>query len=390
MNDHNTLNGANHLPQSGKSSIQNRVNTNGGSMNIKHTNGFNSNGLNSNGLNGNGHHTVVYNPNGTHGTAAPALTPSAQQTLSPRRYYDADFVVTEAYRASLPDLQNGPASLIQGSAVAIQQVGIHNFRLPLRYASRDGQPMTLETSVTGTVSLEAHKKGINMSRVMRTFYEYKDELFDLDLLDAILQDYRRSLGSLEAYLILRFNYPILNESLRSGLFGYQYYQVALEARMDRYGAVRKLIHFDFVYSSTCPCSYELSQHAILERGIAAVPHSQRSVARVSVELNDFLWIEDLRDLCLDALKTETQVMVKREDEQAFAELNAAYLKFVEDAVRLLHEKLDPDPRIKDFKIVASHQESLHSHDAVSVLVKGIPGGFTPEVDPSVFATLIHR
>ena len=62
----------------------------------------------------------------------------------------------------------------------------------------------------------------------------------------------------------------------------------------------------------------------------------------------------------------------------------------EDAVRLLHEQLDPEPRIKDFKIIASHQESLHSHDAISVLVKGVRGGFTPEVDPSVFATLIHR
>ena len=327
--------------------------------------------------NGNGHITLN----------SPALAPERRQ---PRRHYDAGFTVTDEYRASLPDLQNGPASLIQGSPVAIQQVGIHNFRLPLRFLNRDGAPLMLETSVTGTVSLEAHKKGINMSRVMRTFYEHQEELFSLDLLENILHDYRTSLGSLEAYLILRFNYPMVNESLRSGLTGYQYYQVALEARMDRAGAVRKFIRFDFVYSSTCPCSYELSQHAIQERNIAAVPHSQRSVARVSVELSDFLWIEDLRDLCLEALKTETQVMVKREDEQAFAELNAAYLKFVEDAVRLLHEQLDPDPRIKDFKVVASHQESLHSHDAVSVLVKGVRGGFTPEIDPSVFATLIHR
>ena len=298
--------------------------------------------------------------------ASPLLTAARSQ---PVREYDPDFVVTDAYRDSLPDLQNGPASLIQGSPVAIQQVGIHNFRLPLRYASRTGEPLLLETSVTGTVSLEAHKKGINMSRVMRTFYEHKDETFDLDLLETLLLDYRTSLGSLDAYLILRFNYPMVNESLRSGLAGYQYYQVALEARMDRAGIVRKFIHFDFVYSSTCPCSYELSQPAIQERGIAAVPHSQRSVA---------------------ALHTETQVMVKREDEQAFAELNAAYLKFVEDAVRLLHEQLDPEPRIKDFKIIASHQESLHSHDAVSVLVKGVHGGFTPEVDPQIFATMIHR
>jgi GTP cyclohydrolase I len=357
--------------------------------NGNHTNGHNGhNGHNgSNGHNGhNGHNGVA-----TLTMTPPILTPDVLPVReSPRRHYDTDFVVTDAYRESLPDLQNGPASLIQGSPVAIQQVGIHNFRLPLRYASRTGEPLLLETSVTGTVSLEAHKKGINMSRVMRTFYEHKDDTFDLDRLEEILHDYRTSLGSLDAHLILRFNYPMVNESLRSGLFGYQYYQVALEARMDRFGAVRRFIHFDFVYSSTCPCSYELAQHAILERNIAAAPHSQRSVARVSVELNGFLWIEELRDLCLAALHTETQVMVKREDEQAFAELNAAYLKFVEDAVRLLHEQLDPEPRIKDFKVIASHQESLHSHDAISVLVKGVRGGFTPEVDPSVFATLIHR
>ena len=350
-------------------------------------NGSNGRYANGNGHNGNGHNGNGRNGNG-HVIAPPVLL--APERVAPLRYYDTNFAVTDEYRAGLPDLQNGPASLIQGSPVAIQQVGIHNFRLPLRFLNRDGAPLMLETSVTGTVSLEAHKKGINMSRVMRTFYEHQESLFSLDLLESILHDYRTSLDSLDAHLTLRFNYPMVNESLRSGLAGYQYYQVALEARMDRAGVVRKFIHFDFVYSSTCPCSYELSQHAIMERNIAAVPHSQRSVARVSVELNDFLWIEDLRDLCLEALKTETQVMVKREDEQAFAELNAAYLKFVEDAVRLLHEQLDPDARIKDFKVVASHQESLHSHDAVSVLVKGVRGGFTPEIDPSVFATLIHR
>jgi len=60
------------------------------------------------------------------------------------------------------------------------------------------------------------------------------------------------------------------------------------------------------------------------------------VARVSVELTEdgCLWFEDLIDLCRKAVATETQVMVKREDEQAFAELNAANPIFVEDAARL--------------------------------------------------------
>ena len=108
--------------------------------------------------------------------------------------------------------------------MASRESGIHNSRRPLRDASRTGEPLLLETSVTGTVSLEAHKKGINMSRVMRTFYEHQEELFSLDLLENILHDYRTSLGSLEAHLILRFNYLLVTESLRSGLTRYKSYQ----------------------------------------------------------------------------------------------------------------------------------------------------------------------
>jgi GTP cyclohydrolase I len=132
------------------------------------------------------------------------------------------------------------------------------------------------------------------------------------------------------------------------------------------------VHLDYVYSSTCPCSLELSEHARATRNQLATPHSQRSVARISVELAEgqgCLWFEDLIDMARAAVPTETQVMVKREDEQAFAELNAANPIFVEDAARLFAEQLQ-DARVGDFRIVASHQESLHSHDAVSVLTEG--------------------
>ena len=338
----------------------------------------------------NGNHGNGSARNGSAPNGSPLAAVAAPAALGPMRFYDPSFTVTPAYKDSLPDLQNGPVSLIQGKPVAIQQVGIHNFRLPLQFKTKHGAPITLETSVTGTVSLDAHKKGINMSRIMRTFYEYSGRTFSLDMLEEVLRGYQENLESVGARLILRFSYPIENQSLRSGLSGFQYYDVAFEGRMDNQGRIHKYIHFDFVYSSACPCSYELSQHAIETRGVAAVPHSQRSVARVSVELNDFLWIEDLRDLCLTALQTETQVMVKREDEQAFAELNAAYLKFVEDAVRLLYEQLVDDTRIRDFKVVASHQESLHSHDAVSVIVKGVPGGFSADIEPATMTSMIHK
>jgi GTP cyclohydrolase I len=291
-----------------------------------------------------------------------------------KRVYDPSFVVTEDYRNSLPDLQNGPASLIEGANVPIQQVGISNFRLPLRYPTRSGDTLLLETSVDGYVGLDAGKKGINMSRIMRSFYKFKDELFHQDVLEYVLRMYKEDLKAKSAYVQLSVNYPMLKPSLRSENEGYQYYAVSHEGVMDESGKFRRYMHMEFVYSSACPCSFELAEHARETRNVAAIPHSQRSVAYITLELNEAIFVEDLVDLSLDALQTETQVMVRREDEQAFAELNGAYQKFVEDAARLMYDKLNPHPAVKDFVVRCVHMESLHSHDAVSRICKGVPGG----------------
>lgn len=305
------------------------------------------------------------------------------------RGYESGFRPDAAYLADMPDLQNGPAALIKGARVQIQHVGISNFRLPIRYRVRGGGEVQLETSVTGSVSLEADRKGINMSRIMRSFYQHAEKHFSAEVIQGVLDSYVADLDSFDARIQMRFRYPMLRPSLRSGLEGYQYYEVALEVvRSGR--SSRRILHLDYVYSSTCPCSLELSEHAREARGRIAVPHAQRSVARVSVELSgtERLWFEDLVDLCARAIPTETQVMVKREDEQAFAELSGANPIFVEDAVRLLCAELEAEARIGDFRVVASHQESLHSHDAVSILTRGATFQQS-SYDPRLFDTLYH-
>jgi GTP cyclohydrolase I len=295
------------------------------------------------------------------------------------RAYDPKFRVTPAYRAELPDMMHA-VDAIEGAKVPIQQVGVANFRLPIKVRTKRGEVLTLEASVTGTVSLEAELKGINMGRIVRSFYDHQDGIFTLEWLGRILRAYLHRIKSKEARLNVGFSYPLRQRSLRSGLVGWQYYRAALEGALTHTGRYRRFLHFDFVYSSACPCSAELAEHAEDRRGVYSIPHSQRSKARVSVEIaaGRKLAIEDLQAHCLRALKTETQVMVKREDEQAFAELNGAYVKFVEDAARLLYHELNRDARIKDFQVACAHLESLHSHDAVSVICKGVPGGFTAD------------
>jgi len=301
--------------------------------------------------------------------------------------YDFDYKPSNTDLANFPDIQNGPSSLIKGANVGIQHVGVHNFKLPLKYKKKTGEDIILETKVTGTVSLEAHKKGINMSRIMRSFYEFKDE-YILEKLEDILVKFKIDLETFNAKIGLHFSYPILLPSLRSNNVGYQYYNITFEGHIDSDGKFKKIINFDFVYSSACPCSYELSEFARKERKVPTVAHSQRSVARISIEFNEFIWIEDLQKICEKALHTETQVIVKREDEMAFAELNGIYLKFVEDSARLLYEELKKEKRIKDFRVICSHQESLHSHDAVSVILA--PNSkFSSEVSHELWSSLIH-
>ena len=295
-------------------------------------------------------------------------------TTNLKRFYDPTFVVTEQYKESLPDLQNGPASLIEGANVPIQQVGISNFKLPLKYPTPDGDLITLETSVDGYVGLDAGKKGINMGRIMRTFYKFQHDVFHPDKLKEVLMAYKEDIESQTAFLKLSFNYPMIQESLRSDNRGYQYYSVSIEGKIDEYDQFTSFIHFDFEYSSACPCSYELSEHARETRGVASIPHSQRSVANITVQLKEEMFIDDLVYMAREALQTETQVIVKREDEQAFAEMNGAYQKFVEDAARLLYDQLNDEDRIKDFVVRCAHLESLHSHDAVSRICKGIKNG----------------
>ena len=304
------------------------------------------------------------------------------------RTYDQDFRADRSYIKTLPDLQNGPQSLIKGAHVEIQHVGISNFRLPIRYRRREGGSIELQTSVTGSVSLAATKKGINMSRIMRSFYRHAAKEFAFDVIEHALDDYKDDLESSDARIQLSVDFPAMMPSLRSGLEGWQYYDAALEL-VEKAGVRTRIMHLDFVYSSTCPCSLELSEHARETRNQLATPHSQRSVARISAVIRDGEFgFEDMIELCRAAIPTETQVMVKREDEQAFAELNAANPIFVEDAARLFADRLRKHDGIGDFRVVASHQESLHSHDAVSILTNGETFD-ARSYDPRLFSTLIH-
>lgn len=287
--------------------------------------------------------------------------------------YDETFIPDDNYLSSLPDIQNTLKSIPK----PIDFVGVHNFHVPIRIREKSGDTQEVMANITGTVSLEADKKGINMSRIIRSFYKSKDDVFDIDKLEQVLRDYQKDLDSFDAHILMNFKYRVWQNALRSkkedgtSEGGWQFYNITFDCSLDVKKRFTKIIHVDYVYSSACPCSKELSRHAAIYRNIYCIPHSQRSLARISAIFSNMIWIEDILDICNKALHTETLVFCKRQDEQAFAEMNGAYPKFVEDAIRYIAKGLDENKDIYDYKIVCSHKESLHSHDAVAVMTKGI-------------------
>ena len=288
-----------------------------------------------------------------------------------KRGYDKDFVPSQEYLDSMPDLQN--ADFV---GIPIDFVGIQNFHLPIRIREKEGDTQEVMASITGTVSLDASNRGINMSRIIRTFYKSKDDIFDINHVEEVLRNYQKDLKTFDAHILMNFKYRIWQEALRSVTDdgtpegGWQYYNITFDCNLDHTGEFKKVMWVDFIYSSACPCSTELSHHAALSRGVYGIPHSQRSIARVGLEFDNLIWIEDVIDMCCKALTTETLVFCKRQDEQAFAEANGAQPKFVEDAIRYLAEQFNANRDILDYKAICSHQESLHSHNAVAVITKG--------------------
>ena len=98
---------------------------------------------------------------------------------------------------------------------------------------------------------------------------------------------------------------------------------------------------------------------------------------VRFDPDNIVYIEDLVDLHRENIPTEVQIVVKRRDEQAFAELNGSNLLFSEDAVRIMYNALDgwfDEGKIFDFSVVTSHEESLHPWNAIAVIWKGVEGG----------------
>jgi GTP cyclohydrolase I len=250
-------------------------------------------------------------------------------------------------------------------------------------------------------------KGIHMSRLYLLLSEFSDNQIlsaaNLREFLAHMLDSHEDISD-QATLNFEFDYVIQRKALKSQFSGWKDYPTEIRATL-KDGKVDLELGIHVPYSSTCPCSAALARQLIQQqfskdfgdkdsvtpeeveawlrsdKGTFATPHSQRSIAKVWVKLDESVEdfpITDVIGVIEDALQTPVQTAVKREDEQEFARLNGHNLMFCEDAARRVKSALNKNENIfNDFWLRIEHLESLHAHDAVAIATKGINNGYEP-------------
>lgn len=290
----------------------------------------------------------------------------------------------------LPDIASDHQA---NNPLPLQWVGMEKIAIPLRLHAANTEHINISAKADLYVSVDKRDaKGIHMSRLHLNFNQLAGKALDKAEIDTLLDNMVKSQEGISqnAKINLAFDLILKKPSLLSNETGYQAYPVKLSAEKinDHY---RYQLSLTIPYSSTCPCSASLSRQlysdvindtfpsstidkqALLEwlqseAGSVATPHSQRSYAYIQIDFEETDW-PDIVELVFqfeNAVGTPVQTAVKRQDEQAFARLNAQNLMFCEDAARRIKHHLEQLDFVSNYWFKVEHQESLHAHNAVVI------------------------
>lgn len=286
---------------------------------------------------------------------------------------------------------------LNNNLAPINWVGMKEMEVPVLIPV-DGEPVRTPARAEAKVSLDKKSsRGIHMSRLYVLVQEkLTQNALSFSVLEELTREFLKSHHELSshAFVSLRFEQPLQRRALKSDNHAWRTYPVIFSSE-NRQGRVKNFLEAVITYSSTCPASAALSRQLIQENfqktfaatgelsfekihqwlgsteGIVATPHAQRSFARVKVQVQGEMPAALLIDAVEEALQTAVQGAVKREDEQEFALRNGQNLMFCEDAARRVKRALDPLESVLDYVAELNHVESLHPHNAVSLISKGL-------------------
>jgi GTP cyclohydrolase I len=238
---------------------------------------------------------------------------------------------------------------------------------------RDGSPGSCQVNAKAEMVCKLDKsiRGISMSRFIRILQKYLREPLKRSTLERILKDFTYAMDSSTASIKFEFKIPKMKESPISNNEFPQYYKCSFKSVYDE----EKFKFYESVrvqYSAYCPCSAALTQE-----GKHGYPHAQRAFADVLLETHPraYVWLENIIDVVENAVHTIPYPIIKRGDEKWIAGTAKSYPQFVEDSIREISHALSFDKEIIDWYVKCTHEESIHTSNAIAINWKGKKGGF---------------
>jgi len=268
----------------------------------------------------------------------------------------------------LPDVQKTKPEI----PILISRVGVQNVELPFLLNLRNGGVVSVLAMTTMICELDENERGISMSRFIRTLRPHLNYALRRISIEEILKDLSTQLESQKVSIKFEFKIPVVVKSPITNNEFPQYYKCSFRSDYS-HGYFQFYENVRVQYSAYCPCSAELCASQSI-----GYPHNQRAFADVLVQTNRkrFIWLEDLIDLVDEAVVTKPYPIIQRPDEAWIAIEAEKHPQFVEDSIRSISIKLDRLRGVVDWYVKCTHEESIHTSDAIAINWKGVPGGFS--------------
>ena len=243
--------------------------------------------------------------------------------------------------------------------IPIDKVGVKGLRYPIVLLDKHKNRQHTIANVNMYVLLPSDFKGTHMSRFVEVLNENRD-CINIKMVGKILMELRKRLNAKKSYIELEFPYFVEKEAPVTRIKSLMDYDCKVEASGDDKNNELITLTISVPITSLCPCSKEISKYGA---------HNQRGIVKISAQLKEFVWIEELIEVVESSASCDIYALLKRPDEKFVTEKAYDNPMFVEDIARNVTLKLQEDKRIKHFSVEVENFESIHNHNAYAFISK---------------------
>tara|TARA_B110000091_G_scaffold19005_1_gene17894 strand:+ start:259 stop:1077 length:819 start_codon:yes stop_codon:yes gene_type:complete len=256
--------------------------------------------------------------------------------------------IKELNKSNLPDTQG----LEDTRNLPINKVGIKDILHPVVIKQRSGKEQTTVANFNMYVNLPHNLKGTHMSRFVHILNNHQDHI-TVDTFKKMITEMLILLEAESGHIEMKFPYFINKTAPASKVKSLLDYTVTFIGEIEK-GVSNLRVKVLVPVTSLCPCSKKISAYGA---------HNQRSHVTVTVNIKDFIWIEEIIDIVEKEASSELYALLKRPDEKHVTELAYDNPKFVEDMVRDIASHFTDDDRVSEYTVESENFESIHNHSA---------------------------